>query len=565
MPAISGFIISLTPSKLSVIYARRGRVQQTESVSLDYDQWAEHWNDGLMRLDQPLRQLLSRFRGSKRMSATLLYQSNTCTKQIYPFDQGGAFARDAARSKLRECIGLTDPVSVCALGDQSGTAESCTMLAYSDREDILRSLYAWLNRAGVDAVGMIPLSVASIIFAAKDASRFDNQTAILYLGAENSIIAHCEQGELSLVRPADIGFSKLVESYRQVFSEQASENADNPVPTQEAPTPVECLFEYGVPFKPIECAGIELRSTVLPCMAPALQRICIDIKQTIRFGIGSKGNLKNLYISGPGASIPSITKAIGEHIDLHVQPVPGAEGYQPLLEGGGGSVELQLIETVMPTPGILPGIAGDEQVRRSLKTALVAGGAIAMVVMGAEYTHSTITQQRMNEQARNVAPLVQQVAQFEQSREKAKEVASLLGGIADLVAEQNRSTPEWVGPLAKLSEYAGEEVRVQEIRGDQGDSGFYIDINGYAVGTKDIAPGQALDRFVDSLRQNVCTQSINLGATSRLDLSSNPGSDQSEPPSWGLQFTLRVKIKAQESPYSGFAQVSPEQTDWIAP
>lgn len=565
MPAINGFVISLTPSKLSVIYARRGRVQQTESISLDYDQWADHWNDGLMRLDQPLRQLLSRFRGRKRMSATLLYQSNTCTKQIYPFDQGGAFARDAARSKLRECVGLTDPVSVCALGDQAGTSQSCMMLAYSDREDILRSLYAWLNRCGVDPIGMIPLSVASIIFAAKDASRFDSQTAILYLGAENSIIAHCEQGDLSLVRPADIGYSKLVESYRQVFSEQGEKKDGASESSQAAPTPVECLFEYGVPFKPVECAGIELRSTVLPCMAPALQRIGIDIKQTIRFGIGSKGDLRNLYICGPGASIPSITKAIGEHLDLHVQPVPGAESYQPLTEGGSGTVESQLIETVIPTPGILPSIAGDEQVRKSLKTALVAGGAVALIAMGAEYTHSTITQQRMDEQAQNAAPLVQRVAQFEQTRDEAREIASMLGGLADLVSEQNRSTPQWISPLAQLSEYAGEEIRIQEIRGDHADAGFFIDINGYAVGTKDIAPGQALDRFVDSLRENTSTESIKLGATSRLDLSTGMSEDQSDPAAWGLQFSMRVMIKAQESPYSGFAQVSPEQTDWIAP
>lgn len=128
MPVSSDFLISLSPTHLSAMSVRRGRIQQAETVRLDAAEWDGLWGDGLMRLDQPLRQLLSRFSGRSRVDASLIYQSPTLTTQVTTSDIAGAVAREAARTKIREVVGFDAPVSVCELGDASraGGRASCS-------------------------------------------------------------------------------------------------------------------------------------------------------------------------------------------------------------------------------------------------------------------------------------------------------------------------------------------------------------------------------------------------------------------------------------------------------
>lgn len=569
MQATNGFYITLSPNRLSVIYAKRGRVHQSESINLESTHWNEYWAGGLMRLDLVLRQLLSRFSAKRNISATLLYHSPTLTKQIYTFDQGGAYARDAARSKIREGIGLTDPVSVCSLGADTNANQPCTMLAFSDREETLRSLYAWLNRCGVRISNMIPSAIASIVTAASEAIDLDASSVLFYFDSDISIIAHSEGGILNLIRPADIGYRKLAESYEQVF-------ANNPVPeatiapddesthSQDAHSiATSCLFRFGIPFDPKEYQGVELRSRVLPCMAPVLQRIGIDIKQTIRFGISKGPELKNLVVSGPGSVIPCISKAVGEHLELHVHPVTGAEFFEPLVNGGNGSAELNLIQSSSPMPGLLPGIAEEDRLRKHLSRALVAGTAVAMLAMGGQYTVATLQQQQVEERMQLDAHRLRLVNSFENDRSQTQLIANMLGDIAGLVTSNSKAAPMWEVPLAEIGELAAEGVRIQEVRGEQGDALPFLLINGYALSQGEVTAGRVLDRFVEKLSQIDSVNSIKLGATSRIELLGVASENSGE--GWGLQFTMRVLIETAPSPYESFANVDSADVDWSTP
>jgi len=564
MPSNTGFIISLTQHRLSVIHARRGRVLQAESISLDPQLWSEHWQGGLMRLDPPMRQLLSRFSSGRNGQATLLYQSPTLTKQIYPFDMGGAHARDAARSKLREAVGFSDPVSVCPLGEENASGQSSTMLAFSDREETLRSLYAWLNRCGVRVSSMIPNAIASIVCAADQAMQMNDGSVLFYFDTDISIIAHAEQGKLRLIRPADIGYQKLAESYQQVFGEKKS-NPDQETDPHEVMTVAnDCLFRYGIPFQPTDFFGIELRSEVLPCMAPVLQRIGIDVKQTIRFGIEGGSNLKKLYVSGPGAAIPSISKAVGEHLELHVQPVAGTEHYEPRKVGGLGTTEMHLIESSGMVQGLLPSVAHDEKLRKRLGRALLTGSAVALLAMGAEYTSATLQKAHVEHQMLREASRLNQVNTFDSDRSEVHQFASMISDISRLVTSKTKRVAHWDDLLSQIGEYTGQGVRVQELRADQSDDTPYMLINGYTVTENDLSPGQVLDQFVEKLKNVKCVESIKLGATSRIELatSTQPTPEQQH---WGLQFTLRVMLVTTPSPYESYAVTNSKDADWIVP
>ncbi len=560
MSISNGFIISLSPTHLSVISVKRGRIHQSESTRLDPRDWDDQWDDSLMRLDQPLRQLLSRFSSTPRNAVTLVYHSPTLTSQITSFDQGGAYARETARSKIREVVGLDAAVCVCELGATSSQSGKAMMLAYSDRDETLRAFYAWLNRCGVRVSGMIPSSVATVMIAAEQASKEDGTAGVFYLDKHCSVIGYADSGgDLTLVRPSDIGYETLTESYRQVLGEQGEE-ADHRDLDLEAQA---CLFEHGIPFQVHHRGEIELRSSVLPRMAPALQRIGIDVKQTIRFGLGNSSELRKLCISGPGAAIPMMTKAVGEHLELQVCQMPGLDQFDPALCNASGSTEAFFIRMDAQVPSLLPRIADEERGRAQFKRAMIAGVAFAALTMGGQYYLSSQRSIEVEKGLGGEDARYQRVVAFENARAQVQEVQTMLSGIAGLVNDHSGVRPRWQESLASLAELNSAGVRIQEMRGEFDGETPVLVINGYSVADEQHAPEQVLDMYVGALNDLEAVESVELGATTRIELAA-PLGQENTPDEWGSQFTLHLRLGSYKSPYGAIAATS-DQQDWTQP
>jgi hypothetical protein len=565
MSITNGLIISLTPTHLSAASVRRSRIHQAESIRLDPGVWSDQWSDGLMRLDQPLRQLLSRFSKVSRGSVVLIYNSPTLTNQISSYDQGGAVSRETARAKIREVVGLNSPVCVHELSAGSGSDAKSLVLAYSDRDETLRALYAWLNRCGVRVSGMIPASVVSNLLASEQAAKLDSTTALFFLDSYSSVLCYSDdQGNLKLVRPADIGYEKLTESYRSVLNDYAERCEDESQASKYDVEPVVFLFKYGIPFQPQQFEDVELRSSVLPRMAPALQRMGIDVKQTIRFGIGNAEELKNLVVAGPGAAIPEITKAFGEHLELKVDVLPGGAQFDPAHPSGQGSTSEAFLEISASIPTLLPRIADEERTNLRLKKAMITGGAIACAVMGGQYLTASMAQSKANQNIQAESARIDKVTTFEKARTDIVEVQGLLANLAGLVSENATQIPCWEAPLGGLAKAGGRGIRIQEMRGEFDDKSPVLIINGYSVSEGELEPGLVLDRFVERLNQIDHVKSVQLGATNRIELSMSYGDDPDDA-EWGSQFTLRVVLESYVSPYDSLVAVESDSEDWIKP
>lgn len=552
MSATSQIILSLSPDMLSAALVRRGRILQAESLDLDASTWSEHWGDGLMRLDQPLRQLMSRFPSRARRGATLLYHSPTLTKQVYSFDIPPAAAKEAGMAKIRENIGFNDPVQATILAKPAREGQQTTALVFSEREEQLRSLYAWLNRCGVEVSEMVPISAAIMTAATEIAAKAEPNTAVFYVGSDVCVMVYADQGQLKLVRPADIGYRKLVEGYMQALhtisaknekSEKKDEAPKTAFSAEQVHEATDALFRHGIPMNVTEVNGVDLRTAVFPYIAPVLQRICIDIKQTLRFGLGSDDQPHNLMICGPGASIPWLNKAIAQHVDMHIKIEPGAEGYAASNAFGRGTLEWFLVESRAPLVGMLPEIAQDAMVRSKLNRGLAVGGVLAALALAGEFTVATLDQQKINAQIAAQATRMSNVNDFEQECQTASSLSMAISDVSSLVSDAVSHVPDWHHPLARLGDLTTDEIKIQELRGEYEPSGGVIEINGFAVAESDRATGAALDAFMSQLEASDGIRAVILGATSRVSI----GSGQ-----WGRQFSMKVRLDADQIPYAAF-------------
>jgi hypothetical protein len=562
MSITNGFIISLSPSHLSAIAVRRGRVHQAETIRLDPSEWRAHWSDGLMRLDQPLRQILSRFSSISRNGVTLIYQSPTLTTQVNPIEQGGAYAREKARSKLREVVGMDASVCVCELGQQQGADSKGLVLAYSDRDETLRAFYAWINRCGARVSGMIPSGVVSMLISTEHAVRDPGQTAFYYFDKHTSVISYADhEGGLKLVRASDIGYESLTEAYKQVLREHAED--DEPEAGSRIDQEARAhLFEHGIPFQPKQLNGFELRSSLLPRMAPVLQRIAIDTKQTIRFGIDDPMAVKNLIVLGPGGAIPMITKAFGEHLELAVSRSAECDQYDSTSAGSPSSTEHAFIMMKTSIPTLLPRLADEERTRTQLKKAMLAGVACAGLAMAGQYMLADHQIQKTKQGMIATDSRFDQIVEFEETSFAIEETQAMMSQIALLVDTQATETAQWEVPLAALGSRLDEGIRIQEIRGEYNGGSPQLKLSGYSIRVEDKSPGQVLDQFVSSLSAIQHVREVQLGATSRIRVPSNSASQQGD--DWGSQFSLIVQLDTHPSPYAELAEVRVD-TEWTQP
>ena len=310
--------------------------------------------------------------------------------------------------------------------------------------------------------------------------------------------------------------------------------------------------------------GLDLRSVVLPCMAPVLQRMGIDVKQTIRFGIGSDVTLKNLYLCGPGAAIPGMSKALGEHVELAINLVSGAENFKPREVGGSGSHELDFISSATSINGLLPSIAHEERTQSKLSHALVAGGVLAALVMAGEFAHSALQTQHWKEQMRMQQTQLQRVNAFEEDCRSASEFAGMIAQVAGLVTRNIDSVPGWDISLLDISEHIDAGIQIREIRGEAIEGMPVLQLEGIAIDQGEVPAAQVLDRFVANMGAVESIRSVALGATSRISM--NPSqSKKTEPDQWGVEFQMRLYIESEPSRYQSYANIQIEQDEWSSP
>lgn len=564
--ASNQLVIHVSPEALSVALVKKNRILQTESMGLDIQNWDALWADGLMSLDQPIRQLLSRFPTKKFPSAVVLYHSPTVTQQVHSSELGFTQSRETGEIKIRETIGFTNPVESSLLDDSTGKGGGSTSLVYSDREESLRSLYAWLNRSGVQASAFIPTSVATIETTAVLASKVEPETAVFYIGADVSVMAFVNESGLQLIRSAEIGYRKLVDGYMQGIKNsrgeheslvtESNEDVDEMQACKGKSEAFDFLFEHGIPFSPKEVGGIDLRSNILPVLAPVLQRFCIEVKQTFRFGLGGAEMPKHLILCGPGASIPHMSKAISQHIDMHIQLAKDTQNYEPGVPFGVGTIEHSIASQSAVHGGLLPEIARDAATRSRLNRSLVAGLALAATVMGGEYANTTIQSNQVSELIQRDALRLQAVAEFKQQLESVSTMSGTIHDVSSIVIETVEGAPNWLDGLVDISHLASDSVRIQEVRGEYSGQNPIIEINGYAVADSGKESGEALNAFISSLEAVESVSDVALGATSRISVSDNQ---------WGRQFTMKIQLHAVPLPHEVLVYKKVTTSEWGTP
>ncbi len=567
--------IVLTPDHLTMASQVSGKVAKAERVALDPSRWNETWTGGLHSLDQPLRQLLARMGlgSSGCQNADLFYvsPSSICRLEISNLDEASSDAK--MRNGLLESVGRSNPVDTSCLykGD-----EASMVMGIADTEENLQNLFAWLNRSKVRVDRMIPSEAGVVQQAVLDAASVDEGSAILYLSDRSSVIGYYEQGVPKLARMTQIGYNKLIDVYQRALFENAEKLKDDnegqggqegqdagfvdedqvrgAKPRHEfEEEAIAKLFELGIPVGTGKNTANQ--EDLMPAMAPILQRIAIEIKQTFRFASSLESMPSRLIICGPGSAIPKISAALSGSLDLHVGLDPRSKEIQPtVLFGDGTCVQNFVRNSRRLGIELVPKAANEIRIQRSLNRSIMVGSVVAGIFLGGQYMQATEQSGLVENLVLEQANTVSQIESNLELRDSIGNMAESIGTTANLIDEALGKRPDWVGVLGMLPADNREFIQISELEGKMNGDQPIVSISGMALdGPDGSTSAQELADYVELLKEIEQVELIKIGSTNKLQLM-----DQS----WGLRFTLTLEITTNPGRFDGLMRLSTAREGW---
>ena len=547
--------IVLTPEHLTMARTHGNRVLQAERLDLNSEKWDDSWGGGLHQFDQPLRQLLARFGGSgKKWDADLFYTSpnSICRVDITKQDRVASVAEMV--NVLRQTVGRSHPADALCLHSNE---QSSLVLGVADTESNLQKLFAWLNRSNVSVDQMLPVSSSVVRQAVIRTQNAPDDSVVLYLSGRSSVIAFSDGGSMKLIRLIDLGYDSLADVYRRAMAQHdMDQDSENQNDDQESKIgcsndAVEMLFKHGIPLG--QKTQSEQLKKIMPSLAPVLQRISIEIKQTLRFASSIETLPLNLRICGPGAAIPQIGVALGQSLDLHVDTEPAANAYEPDQIFGNGTDERAAACDSSMDIEILPKAAHEIRTRKGLDIGLRIGGFVAAVFLGGQFFYVIQKSGNIESQITDQSNVIQRIESDRDRRHAIRSMAGSIGAAATLIEETMGNQTDWVGLLSGLPDEDGDLIRINEIQGQMNGTHPVLNLTGMAVAeTEGSDASQVLSRYIKSLKENMVVKRIEIGSTSRSRI------DES---TWGLNFVLSIELVSDTGRFSELTTLRMVQGD----
>lgn len=534
-------VLSLTQRRLAGAMIRGGKAVQVEAIDLDPALWGTAWSEGLMAYDSEIRRVLTRLQAGKETPVTVLYNSPSAVLACFDLPGTPGEACAAASLQIRDpatgfSVGAAYPIAPAASGN------GCwSVLAISERDEAANALFGWVTRAGARLVGLVPIQFAVAIEASRCAASDEELTAECLIGRDWTAVACGASDAFHLIRVFELGYGAMSDVHAQVATSQ-NKNSDGHA----------SLFEIGVPFKNRDIHPAD-RSMLLPLLSPIIQRLCIEIKQTLRFGLSGAHMPATLNLNGVAGRIPELVPALVEGVDMHIEAdMQGTDTEDPTAAFTHGSIEQRFLAFMDKPIRIRPEPLVSEDAARTFRRATMVGAAVSVIAIGLEYGWIGHQRAQIESEFASMSNAVAMTAAHREQQESAREVALRAGRVGLKLLDSIEFTPNTGRVLTQIASAVpqGVELTSIDLRRTGGDPG--LTISGIATGDSDDAAGRSLNEFIAGVTAKPEVSSVELGATQREHKSGTQVS---------RVFSVRLKLTEMPPEYAPLAMFAQREEE----
>ncbi len=371
-----------------------------------------------------------------------------------------------------------------------------------------------IREAVLEAGGRMGAIYAGESFAARaavmQAERTSDQdpSVTLAMGDDASAIAIAVGGQTTLVRFADVGLSALASAYLTLLA-----NTEDPPSDLDGAARRMLLEEHGVPGTGDEDYGGIRGVDVLRSMQPALQRIAVELKQSVRFTLEPSAQFQvRLHLVGPCEGVKRLRSVLAEQLEIELEGGAADESGAPNspewfslvqragLDGRGGACAYAdgTSESGVSVRAFWGGVAA--------AAVLVTGaGGLAM------YESQTI-QRELTATLEEVSRLGAAETSVDEHREA---IAS--SALERALRASAASTADHGAALRLVAEAAGETVEIETLRADRTNNGTRLTLRVRSSGATVEDARASMQGYVDALDGSALTNGVDVGTVRMIE------------------------------------------------
>jgi hypothetical protein len=530
-------VIELSPHRVAVAVLRGNAVVDCRVEQLEHTDWDARWPVVLAALEPRLSAIVAEL-GAAGGTATVLYSAPTALAAVFacPASAGAAGAERAALLALAEQTHLALPLNPheahCLGADPWGDARSGPQrhtLAVLDQDSSTLALAALVRQVGLEPVIILPADAVPMAAVVRSVlgRRADQPIAVLWFGEHTSILAAGSRGRVRFTRVLRLGTQTLVDALRRPIRipvAPGTSSAAAETLTLDYGAAAKLLAAIGIPDpqQVIAEAGGVTGAAILPLLQPVLQRIALEIKQSLRFGMAEEERAHvQLAVEGAGGALPRLGEALSNLCGSPLAPPEQCPGIGIVVgdpAGEAGGLVAAWGELSRVGVNLLPEEIENAQSRRRLRTRVWAGigAALALVALYAGSTRIALASAQ--DQLAKAKARSDQVQQSQTTQNAARAADALKRVLQGRIATELGPSTDWATVLSVLAEQTPASIKLMSVDMQVTEAGPTAHIDGYvrAADSGDFA--RLLREFSESLESMPIVTGVRVGATQRVQV-----------------------------------------------
>lgn len=506
-------ILELTPSRLRAVILD-GK-SNPSSTSIPYPaEWQRTWEKHLTPLYEPVTALLDSL-PTRPSKLHVVYFSPGAAADVVSFPKSDKVDHSSLILAAQDVLHVEQNdqplVTLPLVTDADSPDPQQHILAATDANEHTEAIIDLIRAVNCRVGNILPMH-AYILRNTTPTVLPSGDTAPqvrITLAEHTTTLSVFDCHKLHFVRTIDIGLWQLVELYMRVLSDDKQSLEE----TRSAAWNL--LFKTGIP-EPHQVIDQDRNiegKHFLPMIQPVLQRIFVEIKQSLRFGI-PRDQLDRAQITliGPGAAIPNLVEHLANHLDINVEAKPASCHDPENLDLENTISAFSSLGCARPAHTLTSFKRSRElTLKRSRQGMIVGASLVLLAILGNTALQILHVQQSQT----RIASLKPQADSINEARFLLEQTNTLYDDLTvmnDTLGKYLNAKPAWSIFLHSLSAAVPETIRLTAMRGDMRGENPSLRIEGIEFSRRSSGAIQAL---LTSLQDNPMVDSVELGGTRR--------------------------------------------------
>lgn len=490
-------ILTISPSRVELATPGSVRAGRVEAMALEPTMWQDAQSNAYRTLDSWLQRSGDALGLRPGTPVLVAVTGGSLRAEIIQHPPGRRAAGGLAFASMADQFDASGGLHHVATRPLPGRPEtgskSVRSFVSAETDATLDALVSLVERCGFRCTGVTALAAAHAAVVCREVAASPETRIVCDVGKHESVIAVGGRGVVPLLRTFNIGVAAFIDAYRRCVSDKGDDLAP---PTERAR---ELCFRHGVPGRGDvldEALGLTGRDA-LPLLQPVIQRLAVEVKNTLRFGLRSTlAESVRVEFTGQAPGVPGLIAAISAHLDA--DSVQLAET-KPSPADGQFYAALLLAAPPDPMP-LRPLRLVRRSARARSRRVLLAGAVAAAAVLGLEASMVAGVIRLEEERRRSLEPRLDMVHGAQEQAGRASLIAEDLSLVRSTIDERLGERARWSCALATLAGAITDRARLRECRGSTESGRAWLRLSGEIE--LEAPDDRALAMLMDTLERN---------------------------------------------------------------